>query len=288
MNTFASYEKRSIDFFGTDHTPGDHMLQSPSHLHRHIELVYVLSGETVCHIDTETHIIKSGDIVVIFPNQIHSYISIEPEKYLIFILNPDLTPELLERFGHMLPKQSVIHGISPDSSTVKLMKYLLKFDFRQKEPTDADGKYFFEIARKGALLALYGDIFSMLEWKDARTGSGDGRALRSIVNYCSKNFTRDLSLESLEEELHLSRYYISHLFSKHMRIRFNDYINSLRIAEACKYLRMTDKSITEISTLVGFGTTRTFNRAFNKQMNISPKEYRTSSSTDKISTSMPI
>ena len=57
-------------------------------------------------------------------------------------------------------------------------------------------------------------------------------------------------------------------------LRFNDYVNSLRISEACRYLVHTDHSITEISEIVGFNTLRTFNRAFMKQLGISPSEYR--------------
>ena len=78
----------------------------------------------------------------------------------------------------------------------------------------------------------------------------------------------------MEEELHLSKYYISHLFGSKIGTGFNDYINALRVSEACRYLRRTNKSITEISALVGFGTLRTFNRAFFKQVGMSPSEYR--------------
>ena len=55
---------------------------------------------------------------------------------------------------------------------------------------------------------------------------------------------------------------------------FNDYINSIRVSNACKYLTKSDRSVTEISDLVGFNTMRTFNRAFQKQMGMTPSEYR--------------
>ena len=102
----------------------------------------------------------------------------------------------------------------------------------------------------------------------------DSGALRSIVSYCTRNFSEDLSLSVLEEKLHLNKYYISHLFSNRLGIRFNDYINSLRISEACRFLLNTDLNVTEISELVGFNTLRTFNRAFTKQIGASPTEYR--------------
>ena len=98
--------------------------------------------------------------------------------------------------------------------------------------------------------------------------------MREIVSYCTRNFMSDLSLEVLEDALHLSRYYISHLFSHKLGIRFTDYVNSLRVSEACRLLRQTDRSITEVCACAGFNTLRTFNRSFMKQMGASPSEYR--------------
>ena len=76
--------------------------------------------------------------------------------------------------------------------------------------------------------------------------------------------------------------------SNKLHIGFNDYINSLRVSNACKHLLKTDLSITEISEIVGFNTLRTFNRAFVKQMGITPSDYRTKKQSDKISSSIPI
>ena len=108
----------------------------------------------------------------------------------------------------------------------------------------------------------------------------ENQAMRTVIQYCSQNFTKDLSLTILEEELHLNKYYISHLFGDKLGMRFNDYINSLRISESCRLLRMSALSITEISDASGFGTLRTFNRAFIKQMGMSPSEYRKSGRND--------
>ena len=57
-------------------------------------------------------------------------------------------------------------------------------------------------------------------------------------------------------------------------MNFNEYVNSMRISNACIYLSESKMSILEISTAVGFNTVRTFNRAFAKQMGISPRTYR--------------
>jgi hypothetical protein len=66
------------------------------------------------------------------------------------------------------------------------------------------------------------------------------------------------------------------LFGDILNVKFTDYVNSLRISEACRLLRATDHSVTEIASMAGFGTLRTFNRAFIKRMGVSPSNYRKS------------
>lgn len=282
MKKIVPYEQRNNDFFCNDYLGHENgRLGCQPHLHHHIEFVYLAKGSTVCHVDGETHTINAGDFLVVFPNQIHSFESKGPERYLLCIVNPDLTPELEQQFSQFLPQSPVLRGAAEDDRLLSMMKNLAVYDGRRQRAISAtvDGnvrewKHFQDIARKGALLAFFGELFSRIEWRDITAQGSDNRALRMIVKYCARNFQKDLSLATLEEELHLSRYYISHIFSAHIRVRFNDYINSLRIAEACKYLRTTDMSITDISDTVGFRTPRTFNRAFSKQMNTSPRNYR--------------
>ena len=64
------------------------------------------------------------------------------------------------------------------------------------------------------------------------------------------------------------------MINSRLHIGFNDYVNSLRISSACKRLVKSDDTVTEISETVGFNTLRTFNRAFRKQMGMTPSEYR--------------
>ena len=65
--------------------------------------------------------------------------------------------------------------------------------------------------------------------------------------------------------------------NKRLKQNFNEYINNLRIAEACNLLRESDKKIADISEDVGFGTIRSFNRAFKLSIGVSPAEYRSNS-----------
>lgn len=264
-NESARYEMRNQDFsFRDQGADGKVHLGCSAHIHYSIEFFLLTSGEVDANIDSSEYHLNSGDFCIAFPNQIHSYTSFGDEGYMLCIVNPDVMPELADVFSQQVPECAVVRGKELPPSVPEIMKQMRDMSRRSSEYKD--------VVIKGLLLSLFGEVLPHLQLTDVRSVSS--HALKTVVNYCSRNFSRDLSLGILEEELHISKYYISHLFSMKLKIRFNDYINSLRISDACRQLRQTDKTITEISECVGFNTLRTFNRAFIRQVGMSPSEYR--------------
>jgi AraC-like DNA-binding protein len=262
----AMYENKKDDFHCRNVLHGSYPLAFGAHLHYHLELVYMEEGCTTCAVDTGEYTLQSGDVLLVFPNQVHRYDPSDKERYLLFFINPDMMPELSRSFSGVTPADPIVHGAGNDPYLRELLMKLSRTDQMPADYRDA--------ITKGYLLAFFGELLSRMTFKES--AQTDSLTLRSIVSYCAQNYSRELTLATLEEELHLSKYYISHLFGSKIGTGFNDYINALRVSEACRYLRRTNKSITEISTLVGFGTLRTFNRAFFKQVGVSPSEYRKS------------
>lgn len=128
---------------------------------------------------------------------------------------------------------------------------------------------------KGYAQALLGEILRNVSIKENHDDTPDD-AMRRVVMHCLNNFKNSaLSLENISVELHLSKYYISHIFTNKIKISFNDFINEMRIEEACRLLKSDSKlSATQIAYEVGFGSIRTFNRAFVKFKGISPREFK--------------
>lgn len=60
---------------------------------------------------------------------------------------------------------------------------------------------------------------------------------------------------------------------------YKEFVSLLRLKEAMILLEQSDLSIEKISTKVGFGTIRTFQRQFQSKYNMSPKTYRNSNKT---------
>ena len=258
---------KDIDFRNNSSLSNQRRLQCLPHLHRELELICMMEGETTVCVDSTRHTLRAGDVFLTFPNQIHSYESHGPERFYIFIIKPDLMPDLMETFTTGVPSSPIIQGAANRVHIRRLFDSLA--ETCSEENND---RSYTDTLRRGYLLALFSELLSLMSI--IKLSVSDCGALRSIVAFCDKNYSENLSLSLLEEKLHLNKYYISHLFSEKLGLRFNDYINSLRISEACRYLVHTDHSITEISEIVGFNTLRTFNRAFMKQLGSSPSEYR--------------
>lgn len=261
----AKYENRTVDFYYRDDNSGTVRLACEPHLHYHIEIVYMISGKADAYIDAEHYTVEAGDMLIVFPNKVHRFCDIaENNQYKLFIINPSLIPDLEKTLSLKSPSAPVIKNVFENERLESLVHLVAGYKSFPEEQKD--------LLMKGYLLSLFAEILGSLKLTSARTE--DNQAVRALILYCTQNFTSDLSLSRLENDLHMNKYYISHLFGDKMGIRFNDYINSLRIAESCRRLRMTEDSITDISDAVGFGTPRTFNRAFIKQMGISPTDYR--------------
>lgn len=85
----------------------------------------------------------------------------------------------------------------------------------------------------------------------------------------------NLSLHDFARETGISQNNISQTLNDHLGRNFYDYVNGWRIDAACTLLRETDQSVLNISLDAGFNAKSTFNAAFRKVMDQTPRQFRT-------------
>lgn len=231
------------------------------HLHTHVELIYLESGSSVATLDYRDYLIREGELFIAFPNQIHFYHDLVPSRGNLIIFASDFCRELKELFQNQVPESPVIPHSRLPEDIVSRLKIIT-------EKTLSDSPYD-DLAAKGYLTALLCELLPLMKLLP-NPHSYD--SIRSIMNYCSENYTKPLSLDFLSRELHLNKYYISRLFKERMKISFPDFINGMRVEYACGLLEQ-NSNITEASFSSGFSSVRTFNRAFLKVMKKTPREY---------------
>ncbi|MGW8180010.1 MAG: PocR ligand-binding domain-containing protein [bacterium] len=94
------------------------------------------------------------------------------------------------------------------------------------------------------------------------------------IDYMEENFRESLTLGEVARNAFLSPAYFSHVFRQSTSTCFAHYLQQIRIREAKRLLRQTDRTVTEIAFDSGFNNLSHFNRVFRKLENSSPTQYR--------------
>lgn len=238
------------------------------HIHPHLELIYLKSGSGIAILDNKEYLINEGDCFLVFPNQIHFYHAEKPLEGYMMIFLPELFGEFKELFRKKTPIIPLLHGADFQEDLESQLEYI--FEKRNS------GLLYDEYTAKGFLLAILGQMFSKMEFRENPT---DQDAIKRILNFCVEHYTEPISLQMMEKELYLNKHYISYVFKERMNVNYKDFVNRLRVEHACNML-MNGVMITECAYASGFSSVRTFNRAFLKYMKMSPRDYRNQKRTE--------
>lgn len=117
---------------------------------------------------------------------------------------------------------------------------------------------------------------------DACRSVSQGKMDRSVSTvalaqeYIKKNYSRDLTLDEVSKEVHVSPYYFSKLFKDETGENFVEYLAKVRIAQAKRMLMDSSISIKQICLTVGYGDPSYFSRIFKKYEGVTPSEFRDS------------
>ena len=102
----------------------------------------------------------------------------------------------------------------------------------------------------------------------------DSDYIHQAKNYIQNNYNRNISLESLAEELGLNQNYVSSLFKEQTGINFKQYLTDVRMTNAKRLLRETNLNLSQISAEVGYRNAFYFTNNFTSHEGIKPQEYR--------------
>jgi len=122
------------------------------------------------------------------------------------------------------------------------------------------------------IIALLADEFNNISKK---IGNISGKnTMKKIENYISRNYSKELKLESIAQLFGYNSAYLGKMFTKTFGDNFNTYLDKVRI-ESAKQLLLNDKlKVYEVSEQVGFNNIDYFYKKFKHYVGQSPKEYR--------------
>ena len=260
------------------------------HTHSFIEIAYTLSGKAIHTLNGKSVLIKENDYVVIEPGNKHQYTKIGDEDLTVInciftatfpfpcakvnsfyecLQNPSLNintskikPEDISRIYH------------DDTGAVRQLFLLLNDEYKNK-----NYKYTL-VARK--LL----NVMILLTARSMDVGPVEGNFIsETIKDHVAVHYAEHSVLQTIGARLNYSVPYLSKKFKVETGESFKSYQQRTRINEAALMLIHTNKSVDEISKLVGYDDVKYFIKVFTKSKGVSPSKFKRlygSSSSNKV------
>lgn len=126
------------------------------------------------------------------------------------------------------------------------------------------------------MLALLGRILQLTGDAPRRSGPEKGALGRQVQAYIDNHFSESITLQDIGKALHVSPYYLSHVFKETSGYSPMQYLLRRRIGEAQNLLISSGLPIARIAEQVGFETQNYFNLQFSKHVGMPPGKYRES------------
>ncbi len=240
-----------------------HSLEFIPHFHDSFEIVCLLDGSTDMMIGGEHFTLSAGDLAVAMPNTIHGYFrDNNVDAYLLIVPR-----RYAEAYTALLETHTVATPVVRAEQQNRRLMELIEEIVRTRRSASP---YRREMIC-GCFTVLFGEIFSYTGMRESQKLPAEIE--RRLIAYCLDNYAREISLDTLSSALHISRSYISYIFSNKLHVSLPDFLGSLRIAEAKRQIER-GASVTEAAFAAGFSSIRTFNRHFFKVSGMTPRDYK--------------
>lgn len=237
----------------------------------HYVFHYIISGCGTLMADdaegrTNTFQLRAGQGFMLFPGQVNTYIadSERPWEYTWAEFDGLRASEVVERAGLSLDRPVYDAG-SRELSALMMNELLYISGHSSVEPFHLIGH-----------LYLFLDYFmrSSASARSSRSGRLCDLYIKEAVSFIEENYSRNIGVEDIARHCNLNRSYFSRIFSEGVGRSPQEFLISYRMTKASELLRLTDLTIGEISSKVGYESQLHFSRAFRSVYGVSPRGWR--------------
>ncbi len=253
--------------------------QIPAHVQDSWEIAYVILGRGMRTIGDTTEPFAEGDVVLIPPGMTHEWI-FDPahtdrdgnisDTALMF--NPSLFSDISDQLPDFsgtiksitCRKEAMKFEGAPRKMIQKLLLRLAKTDSNELKAT-----YFL------SLITIIGAALDYAKVAGHNTVSSPSkRKVEKVRIFCECNYMKRISLNDATRHAGMNISSFCKFFLRNFNCTFTDYINRLRVNEACRLLKTSEEHVAGIAYSVGFNSVPYFNRVFQRQCGCTPSQYR--------------
>lgn len=267
------------------HVQEDQLPHFYEHLHRHNEsqITFVKKGEGTLIVGNIMQTFKPGNVFIIGANQPHLFKS-DPAYFekdstlnihsLSIYFDPKGFLTTLLEFPEMAAIKKFIEASAQGIQASESHEELLA-DHILKVINKTQGY------RLSSFIEMLQTMATLKDWKylvretyEYPITDYEGLRMNDIYQYTMANYNENITLEEIAAVIYLTPQSFCRYFKKHTLKTYTNFLNEVRINEACKKLVINEfTSISTIAYQCGFNNVVTFNRVFKSIKGKCPSEF---------------
>lgn len=251
------------------------------HSHSEYELHLIVATRGKTFVGDYIGEFKPGSLFLVGPNLPHNWITDD-----VAYSSPVETRDMLVQFSQESVDQLAV--VFPEFREMDAMFELAKsgIEFTGFNPTFARGHLERIRSTRGAerIVAFLRFLVRVNEHAEKRPlsvagmiqpeGNSKHARIAEVVDFISENYAQEMSVDIAANMAGMSPPAFSRNFQRLTGNKFVEFVNRVRISQACSMLYSTDEQISSICFEVGFQNLANFNRHFLKMKGMTPREFR--------------
>lgn len=248
------------------------------HYHPEYELTYIVRGSGYRIVGNSHEHFASGDLVLLGSNLPHTWWGknedgSRSEAIVIQFSNEFIEPFLRLNEGHAIKAllESAAKGLRFESDDALVDKLVSLGQTKEMDSILSLLSILQDLTEKSGS-NLCPDAYHNVISKKFET------RINKVCTYIQNHYSERISLQQVSELVFMTESNFCKFFKKATSTTFSDYLNDLRINEACHLLIYTEDNISKIAQDCGFESLSYFNRVFLKKKRIKPSLFRKNAS----------
>lgn len=246
-----------------------------AHWHKEFEIVRVREGRFFIHLNNVGYDLRKGDILLVPVGYLHRG---DPDEaaYECLVFDPAMLlvrPQgaAAEKFIAPIKNSNVVVKNIVDNSDIGETVNELFESMKTK-------KYGYELEVYAQLFKLFSQLYTNGYILADKTVSCNKQTqtIMKLTEYLEENFRTNIDLDNLAQYVGLNKKYLCKIFKEYTSRTLVEYVNELRIENACYEISISGKNVTEAAFESGFNDSGYFCKMFKRYKGITPGEYKSS------------
>ncbi|MCR1289609.1 AraC family transcriptional regulator [Shouchella clausii] len=248
------------------------------HLHNDFEFHWLEEGERLFMSKNGSILLKKHTLLIISPHFIHRMKAAPVPEHARYVVNfqPAVLSNELKKLAKPLLSPAFTVLQIPQKRADEFNQLFMQLLKEYNSPATKDSLLYQQSLLSQLLIeskrAL--DFTLHMEQQPLPALSEQTRVASQLIQHIERHYQERLDLNRLASHVHLSPSYVSRLFKHVTGTRLSEYIQKVRIAEACKLLEESSLPVKIVCQRAGFASLEHFHRVFKRIMAVSPIQYR--------------